>query len=229
MATLHPPGFVETGECSGPRYTRSQPNRESAGVLLTDQRAVDNKYVSEFSLPRNNVLRYAQEMKMNWDKMTEQQKQQILYVFPETSNLVNPTTPGQNSTSPTVARNARRIRAEAARQRNKAVEGFENKPATEGFSSSACAESLVGNSRLLTLQNTKLFLNNLKSPTNFGLDNSSDEKNLKDGLQSWLNEGRIDFYLNVQPVLFMVIIAFLAGFATHLCIGKHRTSTKTAP
>ena len=52
MLTLHPPGFIETGDCSGPRYTRGQPNRESAGILLNE---CQNKYLSEFQLPYENL------------------------------------------------------------------------------------------------------------------------------------------------------------------------------
>jgi hypothetical protein len=71
--SLHPSGFVETGpSCTGPRYIRSQPNRESPGVLLD---SVTDKYVAEFDLPYRNITRYVKEIENNWPKLDPRQKE----------------------------------------------------------------------------------------------------------------------------------------------------------
>ena len=73
---LHPPGFVETaGGCSGPRYTRSQPSRETAGITLNE---CQTKYISEFQLPYRNISRYIKELEQSWDKLTKSDKQAII-------------------------------------------------------------------------------------------------------------------------------------------------------
>ena len=71
---LHPSGFVETGSCAGPRYIRSQPNRESSGVLLNE---VTDKYVAEFDLPYRNMVGYIKEIENNWPKLDARQKEII--------------------------------------------------------------------------------------------------------------------------------------------------------
>ena len=48
MLTIHPPSFIETEDCDGPRYTRGQPSRETAGILMTE---MQDKYITEFELP----------------------------------------------------------------------------------------------------------------------------------------------------------------------------------
>ena len=54
-SNLHPSGFIETaGGCNLQRI-RSQPSRETTGVLLNECEA---KYVSEFKLPQRNISRY---------------------------------------------------------------------------------------------------------------------------------------------------------------------------
>ena len=55
MLTIHPPSFIETGGCDGPRYTRGQPSRETPGVLMTE---LQDKYITEFELPYRNIERY---------------------------------------------------------------------------------------------------------------------------------------------------------------------------
>ena len=72
--TLHPPGFVETGDCNGPRYTRSQPSRESGGILLNECEA---KYESEFKLPYRNISQYVKSMQTNWNRLTEEDKKVV--------------------------------------------------------------------------------------------------------------------------------------------------------
>lgn len=65
---LHPSGFVETaGGCDGPRYIRSQPSRETAGVLLNE---CESKYASGFDLPYRNIARYISEIDKSWDKLS---------------------------------------------------------------------------------------------------------------------------------------------------------------
>ena len=77
---LHPVGFVETaGGCEGPRYTRSQPSRETAGVLLNE---CESKYVSKFDLPYRNIARYISELEQSWNKISEKDKEMV------TKNLV---------------------------------------------------------------------------------------------------------------------------------------------
>lgn len=79
---LHPSGFIETGSCSGPRYIRSQPNRETPGVLLDskagsveDLEAINRKYTVEYNLPFRNSYRFLKEMKLNWDKLSPEQRE----------------------------------------------------------------------------------------------------------------------------------------------------------
>lgn len=72
---LHPSAFVETVGCTGPHYQRSQPSRESAGVLLN---ACQDKYVTEFELPYRNIQRYINEMDSNWDKLSDKDKNAVI-------------------------------------------------------------------------------------------------------------------------------------------------------
>lgn len=73
--SLHPSGFVESaGSCSGPRYIRSQPSRESAGVLLNECEA---KYIPAFELPYRNVTRYIKEIQENWNRISPSDKNEI--------------------------------------------------------------------------------------------------------------------------------------------------------
>lgn len=75
MSTLHPSGFVESaGSCSGPRYIRSQPSRETPGVLLNECEA---KYIPAFELPYRNITRYIKEIQDSWDKINPNDKEQI--------------------------------------------------------------------------------------------------------------------------------------------------------
>jgi hypothetical protein len=73
--SLHPPAFTENaGGCEGPRYTRSQPSRETGGVLLNECAA---KYSSNFKLPYRNVDRYINEVQQSWDKLTDKDKEAV--------------------------------------------------------------------------------------------------------------------------------------------------------
>jgi len=72
---LYSDSSLETGSCTGPRYTRNAPSRETPGVLLNE---VTDKYVTEFNLPYMNVARYVKEMDSNWSKLSPEQKTIIL-------------------------------------------------------------------------------------------------------------------------------------------------------
>ena len=73
---LFPSAFVETAaSCSGPRYVRSQPSRETGGVLLNECEA---KYVPQFELPYRNVSRYIGEVQQSWDRINPKDKMDIV-------------------------------------------------------------------------------------------------------------------------------------------------------
>jgi hypothetical protein len=78
MLTLHPPAFIETESCDGPRYTRGQPSREQTGVTMTE---IKDKYIPEFELPYRNVNRYIKEIGNNWDRLDENQRSSIKSSF----------------------------------------------------------------------------------------------------------------------------------------------------
>jgi hypothetical protein len=71
MLTIHPPAFVETEGCDGPKYIRGQPSREEPGVIMTD---IQDKYITEFELPYRNIQRYIKEMNNDWNRLNESQK-----------------------------------------------------------------------------------------------------------------------------------------------------------
>ena len=71
MLTLHPPSWIETEGCDGPRYVRGQPSREEGGVLMTD---IQTKYIPEFELPYRNIERYIKEISNNWNRLDEKQR-----------------------------------------------------------------------------------------------------------------------------------------------------------
>jgi hypothetical protein len=78
MLTVHPPSFIETEDCDGPRYTRGQPSRETPGVLMTE---MQNKYITEFELPYRNIERYIKEIGNNWDRLDDKQRQLVRKSF----------------------------------------------------------------------------------------------------------------------------------------------------
>lgn len=80
MLTLHPPAFIETESCDGPRYTRGQPSRETIGVTMTE---IQDKYIPEFELPYRNIKRYIKEIVNNWDRLDEDQRNSIRESFNE--------------------------------------------------------------------------------------------------------------------------------------------------
>jgi len=78
MLTLHPPAFIETESCDGPRYVRGQPSREQTGVTMTE---IQNKYIAEFELPYRNIERYIKEIANNWNRLDEKQRQLVRKSF----------------------------------------------------------------------------------------------------------------------------------------------------
>lgn len=96
---LHPSGFVETGGCSGPNYVRSQPNRESPGILLNQ---VTDKYVAEFNLPFRNVIRYVKEVHNDWNKLTDEQKEVVSNSIKDMSMSPNIDSNGVQTPGPSV-------------------------------------------------------------------------------------------------------------------------------
>ncbi len=84
MLTIHPPAFIETGGCDGPRYIRGQPSRETEGVTIAD---IQDKYIPEFTLPFRNVKRYIKEVANNWDRLDTEQRDEIRKSF-EQMNLM---------------------------------------------------------------------------------------------------------------------------------------------
>lgn len=77
ISVLHPSGFIETGGCSGPRRVRNQPSRETPGVILSE---VTDKYVTEFTVPFRNAVRSMKDFKLNWDRLDDGQKTQIMNI-----------------------------------------------------------------------------------------------------------------------------------------------------
>jgi hypothetical protein len=71
MLTIHPPSFIETEDCDGPRYIHGQPSRETPGVLMTE---MQNKYITEFELPYRNIDRYIKEIANNWNRLDDKQR-----------------------------------------------------------------------------------------------------------------------------------------------------------
>jgi len=87
MLTIHPPAFIETGSCDGPRYTRGQPSREETGVTMTE---IQDKYIPEFELPYRNIQRYIKEIGNDWNRLDENQRNSIRTSFTN-MGLGNPT------------------------------------------------------------------------------------------------------------------------------------------
>jgi len=76
---LHPAAFIENNApCPGAYYTREQPSRETPGVLLND---VTDKYVTEFTVPFRNVVRTIKELQINWARISDQDRQNIIGMF----------------------------------------------------------------------------------------------------------------------------------------------------
>jgi lipopolysaccharide export LptBFGC system permease protein LptF len=78
MDILHPAGFIETGGCQGPRLVRNQPSRESPGVILNE---VTDKYVTGFNLPIRNSIRILKQLKFNWNKLSDTDKENVMEIL----------------------------------------------------------------------------------------------------------------------------------------------------
>lgn len=74
MLTLHPPSFIETETCDGPRYTRGQPSRENDGVIMT-------KYIPNFELPSRNLKSWLGTIDDSMERINEEEKNEILEKF----------------------------------------------------------------------------------------------------------------------------------------------------
>jgi hypothetical protein len=72
---LFPSSFVETEGCEGPRFVRTQPSRETAGVLLSE---CSTKYITEFELPYRNLTAYIRSLQTNWIRLTDEQKEEVV-------------------------------------------------------------------------------------------------------------------------------------------------------
>lgn len=83
---LYSSAFIETNDsCHGPQYTSTQKSREDPGIIMTE---IKNKYIPEFELPYKNVDRYIKEVKNNWGKLDENQRNSIRQSLAE-MNLVD--------------------------------------------------------------------------------------------------------------------------------------------
>ena len=72
---LFPSSFIETEGCGGPRFVRTQPSRETAGVLLSE---CSEKYITEFELPYRNLTAYIKSLQTNWIRLTDEQKEEVV-------------------------------------------------------------------------------------------------------------------------------------------------------
>lgn len=84
---LFPSGFLEFKDsCNGPLLYRSQPNRESSGVVLSN---FMNKYVTaneKFNPTR--TLTYIQYLNNNWDKLDKDLKSDVLKLLKESNGSI---------------------------------------------------------------------------------------------------------------------------------------------
>lgn len=120
---LHPSAFVETtGDCSGPRYVRSQPSRESGGVLLNE---CDAKYLSKFELPTRNIRRYLAELQDQWDKINPKDReditQNLVKNMPKLSQMIQKSAQAPQMSSPDVLTFIRDYVAQDPEKRTKEV------------------------------------------------------------------------------------------------------------
>lgn len=71
MYQIQASAFVETVGCSGPRYKRITPSRETAGVTLNE---CQNKYITEFELPYRNMTATLGEIQNNWTRIAPENR-----------------------------------------------------------------------------------------------------------------------------------------------------------
>ena len=184
--SLHPAGFVDTGDCSGPRLTRSQPNRESSGVLLNE---CTDKYQTQFELPYKNIANYLKTLESSWDKLSSQDKQMIVQDIVNNLPTLKSALPSSNKQVP------RRV---------------------ENFTDDELVKFINDNLVTDTEQNTKQLLDalyypddNIKNQVN---ENLRDE--IRYAFNDWVNDQNIYFHCNYQTGVFMfllVVLFFLLG------------------
>ena len=85
-AILQTDSFVETQGCNGPKNIRNQPSRESSGVIMTD---IQDKYITEFTLPYRNIDRYIKEIANSWDRLDKDQRNKIKKSFTDMGIMEN--------------------------------------------------------------------------------------------------------------------------------------------
>ena len=76
--TLSPSGFMETFDCTGMRYIRSQPSRETGGTTLN---CCLNKYGQEFSYPTKNILELMLFLQKYYKACNDKDKEALLDVL----------------------------------------------------------------------------------------------------------------------------------------------------
>ncbi len=77
-AILQTDSWIETQTCDGPRNTQNQRSREASGVTMTE---IQDKYISEFTLPYRNIDRYIKEITNSWNRLDQGQRKSIKKSF----------------------------------------------------------------------------------------------------------------------------------------------------
>jgi hypothetical protein len=197
--TLHPPGFVETGGCNGPRYVRSQPSRETAGILLNECEA---KYETQFELPYRNINRYVKEMQMNWDRLTDNEKSVVVQDFvknvPSVATMIVP--PPQSD----------------IKSSRKKKENFE-----EGGVLSIIKDIETSDGGDIN-KNTKQLLDGLYNPDD--TIKSSVSESVRDDIRiafnQWADDQNLYFHTNYKTGIFLfllIVLFFLFGLGIMQC------------
>ena len=194
---LHPPGFIETaGGCEGPRYVRSQPSRETAGVTLNE---CETKYNPQFKLPYRNISRYISELGQSWDKLTENDKKLVTQdLFKHVPSLK------QNVTS-------------FALSQNTSAEGALQNINNQVTSSPTVLTFLRDYVSIDPIKNTKETLDAMYYPSDTIKQAINEEKreDMRKGIYEWSSDQCISFHINPKTCLFlfiMILLFFLFGF-----------------
>lgn len=195
VQNLFPAGFLETGSCEGPRLTRSQPSRESAGVLLNE---CESKYTSEFQLPYRNIATYLKSLKTSWVRLTDEQKQMISQDILENIPWLC------NGNAPVSAPISAPISAPVSA------------PATEQFTNSNLAQFLNNNLGTDTNKNTKELLDALYRP-NDEIKTQVPEKlrsDIRRAFYEWTDHQTLWYHTNYRTGIFLfllILLFFLLG------------------
>lgn len=204
---LHPSSFVEYGGCSMQRI-RSQPSRETGGVLLNE---CTDKYMSEFKLPYRNIKRYTQEVMQNMDKLSPQEKQEVM-----------------SSLQQVVAKHSPRPQPQPQPHYQQTMSNMNRK---EGFGnvSPGVIDCVTGvtDSVSTTKSRTKELLNELYSPSNDTVSqisgtpeevqNKVDE--MRKGVREWSDEQCMAFHINWRMSL-LIVLSIIMFFFLGLLIGR---------